>query len=120
MTAGEVEHGDASPFALMDFERDEGKALACCATLASDAVIEADLDEEPDAENHPLADHDGTVTGLVDLTPTVKGLFIELDGEGMAFQAGQYVNLHLPGIDQPRAFSIANAPSERKRLELIV
>ena len=34
---GEVEHGPANPFALMDFERDEGKTLACCATLLSDS-----------------------------------------------------------------------------------
>ena len=26
---GEIEHGEASPFALMDFERDEGRILAC-------------------------------------------------------------------------------------------
>ena len=27
---GYVEHGEASPFALMDMEREEGKFLACC------------------------------------------------------------------------------------------
>ena len=46
---GEVDLGDASPFALMDFERDEGKCLACVATATSDLVIEAEIDEEPDA-----------------------------------------------------------------------
>ena len=44
---GEVDRGAASPFALMDFECDEGKTLACCATLLSDATIEADIDDEP-------------------------------------------------------------------------
>ena len=29
---GEVEQGEASTFALMDFERDNGQCLACCAT----------------------------------------------------------------------------------------
>ena len=29
---GEFEHGAASPFALMDVEREEGRCLACCAT----------------------------------------------------------------------------------------
>ena len=28
---GEVDHGEASAFALMDFERDAGKTLTCCA-----------------------------------------------------------------------------------------
>jgi phenol hydroxylase P5 protein len=32
VTDGEVDHGEASTFALMDFEREEGKCLACCAT----------------------------------------------------------------------------------------
>ena len=38
---GEVDHGVASSFALMDFERDENKCLACCAMPESDLVIEA-------------------------------------------------------------------------------
>ena len=46
---GEVDHGAASPFALMDFERDEGWTLACSATAQTDVCIEADIDEEPDA-----------------------------------------------------------------------
>jgi phenol hydroxylase P5 protein len=50
VTDGEVEHGEASSFALMDFERDEQKCLACCATAQSDLVIEAEIDEDPDAE----------------------------------------------------------------------
>jgi phenol hydroxylase P5 protein len=115
---GEVDIGDASPFALMDFERDEGKCLACVATASCDIVIEAEVDEEPDAENHPMQDFTGTVARIVDLTPTAKGVFIELDGDGIDFQAGQYVNLHVPGLDQPRAFSLANAPSEKRMIEL--
>lgn len=115
---GEVEIGDASPFALMDFEREEGMALACCATAMSDVVIEADIAEDPDAVIRPVEDFTGTIVKLVDLTPTAKGVFIELDGEGLAFQAGQYVNLELPGVEQPRAFSMANAPSHSKVLEL--
>src|SRR5574343_1568191 len=53
---GEIEHGEASSFALMDFERDEGKCLACCATVQGDVVIEAEIDEDPDAENLPVRD----------------------------------------------------------------
>jgi phenol hydroxylase P5 protein len=118
---GEVDLGEASPFALMDFEREEGKCLACVATAVSDdLVIEAEIDDEPDAQAHPMRDFVGTVTEVVDLTPTAKGVFIELDGDGIAFQAGQYVNLHVPGVDQPRAFSLANPPSEKRMIELNV
>jgi len=118
---GETEIGEeASPFALMDFEREEGMVLACCTRAMSDVVIEADVEEDPDAVIRPVQDFEGTVTRVVDLTPTAKGLFIELDGAGLEFQAGQYVNLELPDIDQPRAFSMANGPGETAVLELNV
>lgn len=116
---GEVEHGEASSFALMDFERDEGRALACCATAESDLVIEAEIDEEPDAQNIPIRDFAGRVARIEDLTPTIKGVWIELDGvQGIRFQAGQYVNLALPDDIGSRAFSIASVPAESNLIEL--
>lgn len=116
---GEVEHGEASPFALMDFEREEGKTLACCARPTSDVVIEAEIDEEPDAEVIPVRDFEGTVTRVESLTPTIKAVFIRLD-EPMHFQAGQYVNLNIPVQGEPvsRAFSLANPPSTGNEVEL--
>nr|BAH89636.1 ferredoxin oxidoreductase [uncultured bacterium] len=116
---GDVEHGEASPFALMDFEREEGKCLACCAVPESDLVIEADIEEDPDAEVHPVEDFQGRVTAVEDLTPTAKRVTIELD-RPMSFQAGQYLNLELPGIDQARPFSMANPPSRGDTVELHV
>ena len=116
---GEVEHGEASSFALMDFERDEGKCLACCATAQSDLVIEAEIDEDPDAENLPVKDFDGVVSRIEALTPTIKGVWIRLDAPGgIHFQAGQYVNLELPGGLGSRAFSIASPPSASGEVEL--
>jgi phenol/toluene 2-monooxygenase (NADH) P5/A5 len=115
---GDVEHNEASAFALMDVERDEGKTLACCATLNSDIVIEADIEEEEDALNLSVEDYSGTVVKIENLTPTIKGIWIEIPGDGLEFQAGQYLNLHVPGLEEPRAFSIANAPSEKNIIEL--
>ncbi|MDR3367951.1 phenol 2-monooxygenase domain-containing protein [Rhodoferax sp.] len=121
VTDGEVDHGAASNFALMDYEREEGKALACCATLESDVTINAEIEDEPDALNLPVQDYRGTVTRLQDLTPTVKGVWIKLDvPDHMVFQAGQYINLVVPGETQSRAFSIASAPSQDGEIELNV
>ena len=120
VTDGEVEHGDASPFALMDMERDEGKCLACCAIPQSDVTIEADIDEDPDARGIPLRDFEARVEALLDLTPTIKGVRLALPDDGMDFQAGQYINVHLPGFDAPRAFSIASAPADGSHIELNV
>ena len=119
ITDGEVDHGAASNFALMDYEREEGKALACCATLESDVTIDAEIEEEPDALNLPVQDYRGTVTRIESLTPTVKGVWIKLDAPtAMVFQAGQYINLSVPGDEQCRAFSIASAPSSAGEIEL--
>jgi phenol hydroxylase P5 protein len=116
---GEADVGAASPFALMDMERDEGKVLACCAIPQSDLVIEADIDVDPDFAGYPVQDYRATVTRLVDLSPTIKGLHLKLD-RPMAFQAGQYINLQLPGIEGTRAFSLANPPSRADEVELHV
>ena len=77
VSEGEVDHGAANPFALMDFERDEGKALACCATLLSDATIEADIEEDPDARVIPVRDFHTTVTRIDTLTPTIKAIWLQ-------------------------------------------
>ncbi len=119
---GEFDHGPASPFALMDFEREAGKALACCATLMGDVEIEADVEEDEDAEIIPVNDFHTTVDGIEDLTPTIKAFHLRLDSD-IHFQAGQYVQVHLPGMDSSRAFSIANSPQQIRttgKLELNV
>lgn len=116
---GEVEHGAASSFALMDFEREEQKCLACCATAQSDLVIEAEIEEDIDAENIPVRDFDGVVSRIETLTPTIKGVWIKLnDPNGIKFQAGQYINLELPEGIGSRAFSIASPPSLTGDIEL--
>jgi phenol hydroxylase P5 protein len=115
---GEIDHGEASPFALMDFERDEGFVLACTTTLKSDVTIESDLEDDPDARKIPVRDLFGEVVGLEDLTHDVKGVRLALQNGPIDFQAGQYINLFLPGIDASRAFSIANPPSDDGHIEL--
>lgn len=118
---GEIEHGPVSTFALMDFERDEGKCLACCATAESDLVIEAEIEEDPDSENLPIRDFSGVVSRIETLTPSIKGIWLKLDAaEGMHFQAGQYINLELPNGLGSRAFSIASPPSAAGEIELNV
>ncbi|MAT91775.1 MAG: phenol hydroxylase [Halioglobus sp.] len=116
---GDVEIGNASPFALMDVERDEGKVLACCAIPESDLVIEADIDVDPDFLGYAVEDFEATLTSIEVLSPTIRGLHFALD-HPMQFQAGQYINVVLPGIEGARAFSIANKPSDNGVLELHV
>ncbi|WP_152663825.1 2Fe-2S iron-sulfur cluster binding domain-containing protein, partial [Sphingomonas sp. SRS2] len=118
ITEGEVDHGEASTFALMDFERDEGLALACCAQLVSDLVIEAEIEQDPDAQDIPVEDFYAEVIGIEQVTPTIRAIKFKLD-RALQFQAGQYVNLDIPGKDRTtRAFSLANDPASGDEIEL--
>ncbi|MFA9373651.1 MAG: NADH:ubiquinone reductase (Na(+)-transporting) subunit F [Poseidonibacter sp.] len=114
---GEVDYGAASPFALMDMEKDEGKCLACTATPMENCAIEADIDQDPDARTIPVKDFMGTVVEIKELTPRIKGIFIELDEE-IEFQAGQYIQYYVPGFEEPRAFSLCNSSNNKKIVEL--
>ena len=116
---GDVNVGEASSFALMDSERDDGKVLACCATVESDVTIEADIDVDEDFKGYPVEDYQATVTAIVDLSPTIKGVHLKLD-RAMTFQPGQYVNIDLPDVEGSRAFSLANPPSRADEVELHV
>jgi len=118
---GDVDHGEASNFSLMDYERDSGLTLACCATLQSDVTIETDIEVDVDAQNLPVKDFSGTVSRIENLTPTIKGVWIKLDdASGIGFQAGQYINLQMPGGRGSRAFSLANPPDAAGEVELNV
>lgn len=114
---GEVQHNDASDFALMEFERNEGKTLACVATPDSDVTIEADIEVEDGVVHHPVQDYVGTLTGLEDIARETRRLTIDLDRD-MAFNPGQYVTIEVPGTTVTRTYSMANPPGEPRRIEL--
>jgi|SRR5690349_13030148 phenol hydroxylase P5 protein len=114
---GDIEHNDASDFALMEFERNEGKALVCVATPTSDVTIEADVEIEEGVTFHPVDDYVGTVVALDDIARETRRLVIDLDKD-MPFNAGQYVMLEVPGQGVTRTYSMANPPSEPNRIEL--
>lgn len=115
---GDVDHGDASPYALLDSERDEGCALICVAKPRSDLVVEGEVDADEGVDVHPVRDYRGTVVSLDDVAPDVRRLIIELD-TSLAFNPGQYVLLDVPGGEQ-RPYSIASTPSQSDRIELHV
>lgn len=114
---GEVEHGAASSFALMDFERDEGKVLLCTATPKTDVVIEADVDVDESIPTHAVEDYVGTLVAMEDIANDTRRVVIELDRD-LAFNAGQYMSLQVPnspGVS--RTYSMANSPAAARRLE---
>ncbi|MGB7818450.1 MAG: 2Fe-2S iron-sulfur cluster-binding protein [Ornithinibacter sp.] len=120
---GDVDHGAASSFALMDYERDEGKLLPCVACPRSDVVIEADIDVDEAMPVHPVQDFTGTVLALEEIALHTRRLVVELDRD-IAFNAGQYLKFQVPARDGlvavDRTWSIASPPTEPRRLEFHV
>lgn len=118
---GKVDFGDASSFALVALEREEGKALACCATPMSDLLIETAVYDDKDTEAHIVRDFTGVVSKIETYSSRIKGIFIAIEKDGIEFQAGQYVSIKIPGLKRERrTFSIASPPSERNLVELNV
>ncbi|MBB2891986.1 2Fe-2S iron-sulfur cluster-binding protein [Flexivirga oryzae] len=113
---GDIDLGDASPYALLDSERDDGCALICVAKPKGDLVIEGEVDVEDGVEIHPVRDYSGTVDALDDIAPNVRRLIIALDAP-MRFNPGQYLQLNLPSGDS-RPYSIASTPADPTHVEL--
>ena len=120
---GEVDHGDASSFALMDFERDEGKLLPCSARPRSDLTIEADIDIDDDIEMFAVSDFTAVLVEKTEIARDTVRLVIELDRD-IAFNAGQYLKFAVPAREGmpsvDRTWSIASPPTETRRLEFHV
>ena len=42
-------------------------------------MIEAEIEDDPDAENLPVEDYAGEVVRIEALTPTIRGIWLKLD-----------------------------------------
>lgn len=119
---GEVDQSAASSFALMDFEREQGYALLCSAYPLSDLVIDAsDYDEEELLAAAPIEEYQAEVERITILTHDIRGVQLRLvEPTTIAFKAGQYVDLLVPGTTEWRSYSMANQPSRRGDIELMI
>ena len=118
---GEFDNSNASAYALLDEEREEGLTLLCQTYPLSDCVVELREDEAGDAGIRPATPR--TVTGTVRRVEPLAGelwsLQLDLDG-GLRALPGQYVELTLTGAGVSRTFSIASSPLRARDLEVIV
>ncbi len=115
---GDIDQGPYQPSALPDSARARGQALMCCATARSDVVIEVETDAV--VARNTVQEYVARVDSIERLAPEVIRLMLSLpDGQSVSFKAGQYVNIILED-GQRRAFSFANPPQQRERIELHV
>jgi propane monooxygenase reductase subunit len=119
---GEVDLDRYSTFALPDFEEAEGYTLLCRAHAVSDLEVELlHFDAEVLARRVELLTARTRVTAVEALTRDIRLLRLEvLDGQQLRFEAGQYVDVRIPGTDEHRSFSMANTPSEGGQLEFMI
>jgi NAD(P)H-flavin reductase/ferredoxin len=120
---GEIEQGRSS-LALSSSERAEGYALLCSAVPQSDCTVDAsamELTEEEFAAGDRASAFLAEVEHKEILAPDIRRLYLRLvEPESIKFTAGQFVNLEVPGSGDFRSYSMANPPSDRHHVELVV
>lgn len=119
---GDVDPGEPSTYALMDFERQQGFALLCSSVPESDLVIEVDAGPVEEVfQGAPILDFQTEVKEITRLTHDIRGVRLALlDPPEIEFHAGQYVDGLVPGTQEWRSYSMASAPSSRCELEFMV
>ncbi len=122
LVEGDLEMDRYSTFALNEFEEEEGYVLLCRSHAYSDLEIELIYyDEDMMRMGIPIQEVRAEVEEIESLTPEIKRLVLKLvDPPEMAFRAGQYAEVYVPGSDAHRAYSMANTPYSDERAEFII
>ena len=113
---GAVDYGAYQASVLSEQEKNEGKALFCCATPLSDLELEYHSAAAPGGI--PVGVYTARVQGLRRLADDVMQVHLRLVGDAkIRFYAGQYLNVLLDD-GAKRSFSFATAPHETGLIEL--
>ena len=107
---GEVSLRRYSTFALSDAEESSGYTLLCRAMPDTDLTIELLHIQENYRLEHAIKEGSGTVVSCDALTSDIYRLVLHVDDDGLTFTPGQYMELHVPGTDLRRSFSMAGLP----------
>jgi CDP-4-dehydro-6-deoxyglucose reductase, E3 len=114
--SGDITYADNLPEGLSEKEHQQGVALLCQASAASNLSIEARTIETP--ADIKLKQVPCRVTICEKLNNDVIRLILELPKtERLQFMAGQYIDI-LMKDGKRRSFSLANPPHEDQKLEL--
>ena len=85
-----------------------GMILPCQSLLKSDVVVEVDFGASP---GQSIEHHAATIADVIPLTHDIVELTLDLGAPGFADAlAGQYADVTVDGLDEPRSYSFARAP----------
>nr|QOE77415.1 alkene monooxygenase reductase [Rhodococcus ruber]BAA07115.1 reductase [Gordonia rubripertincta] len=119
---GDVEEPGSS-FALTPEDRENDVILACASVPLEPCTIDVEpsgLTEEEFFSGDTSREFQTVVGGVEFLTADIARVRLRLEpGEEIAFTAGQFVNVEVPGTGLLRTFSLANAPDDPSVVELI-
>ncbi len=119
---GDTDLAKYSTFALSDTEREDGYTLLCKTHVYSDAVVELlHYDEDMLRNSNPIRTVPTQVAEIEALTHDIRRLRLNLATPGsISFASGQYVDIHIPGTQETRSFSMANTARQPDYLEFII
>ena len=116
LLSGEIHYPNGKPLGLAAGEVAEGLILMCQARARSDLSLETfDIHSADEVLPKRLPCR---IERAISMSHDVMGLFLRLPiAEEFNFQAGQYIDILLPG-GRRRSFSIASPPHDARPLEL--
>jgi propane monooxygenase reductase subunit len=117
---GEVSLKRYSTFALSDAEEASGYTLLCRAMPDTDLTVELLHVQDNYRLEHAIQEGRSTVASCERLTSDIYRLVLDLEGPSdFTFTPGQYLDLHVPGTELRRSFSMASLPGNGQ-LEFLI
>lgn len=119
---GDVQMDNYSTFACNDAEVEEGYVLLCRSHAFSDCTIELlNFDEDELLGGVPIQDVRTRVTAIEPVTRDIVSLRLEpVEPATFEFKAGQYADIHIPGTEEHRSFSMASTASTPGHVEFLI
>jgi NAD(P)H-flavin reductase/ferredoxin len=118
LRSGAVDYPDGLAISLTDAEVATGAARCCVARPRADLIVELPYNRASLLPVKTAYLSVVAVERLCDSAVALRGKLMR--NAKLAFYAGQYVNLTVPGTTHQRAYSMANSPEEPDALEFLV
>lgn len=119
---GEIQMENYSTFACNDSEVEDGFVLLCRSHAFSDCTIELlNFDEDELLGGVPIQDVRTKIVAVQPMTRDIVSLRLApIEPTTYEFKPGQYADLHIPGTDEHRSFSMATTQSNTAEVEFLI